>query len=247
MAEDVTQAPSPGLALDGTADRSIGAPAEPSTSTQPATTSTRDGNPASDRDGDTLMTSAALTATRVPNSAADPAGAPPTPEASPKAIPATTTTITTNTTAGPTEPAGPVPLDSPLRTTPIHPSLPSVKVPETALSGSAADTNPITLQPFTEAELVKYGFAKLRAQIFAAAGTTAPGGGGGGGGHHGGALGDREREEIARLRDETAAAVKHRLEEREARVREIEREMEEKEKIREVERKVFRKKLGKDG
>ncbi|ETI27604.1 hypothetical protein G647_00053 [Cladophialophora carrionii CBS 160.54] len=243
MAEDVSQAPPPGLALDGTADRSTGATAGPSTSTQPAATSTRDGNPASDPDGDTLMTSAAPTATRVPNSATDPAGAPPTPEASPKAIPATTTTTATTTTAGPTEPAGPVPLDSPLRTTPIHPSLPSVKVPETALSGSATDTNPITLQPFTEAELSKYGFAKLRAQIFAAAGTTAHGGGG----HHGGALSDREREEIARLRDETAAAVKHRLEEREARVREIEREMEEKEKIREVERKVFRKKLGKDG
>ncbi|EXJ63710.1 hypothetical protein A1O7_00045 [Cladophialophora yegresii CBS 114405] len=254
MAEDVSPAPSPGLALDGTADRSAGAPPEPSTSTQPATTTARDGNnPASDPDGDTLMTSAApaptptptsaANPTRAPNAASDPAGAPPTPDASPKAIPATTT-ATAGITGPPTEPAGPVPLDSPLRTTPIHPSLPSIKVPESAVasSGGAADINPITLQPFTEAELSKYGFAKLRAQIFAATGTGTTHGS-----HHGGAVGDREREEIARLRDETAAAVRHRLEERELRVREIEREMEEKEKIREVERKVFRKKLGKDG
>jgi hypothetical protein len=43
--------------------------------------------------------------------------------------------------------------------------------------------------------------------------------------------------------------LKNKLEERENKTREIEREMDEKEKIREVERKVFRKKLGaaKDG
>jgi hypothetical protein len=132
-----------------------------------------------------------------------------------------------------------------------------VRVPETALS-SAVDTNPITLQPFTEAELSKYGYAKLRAQIFAAAEKHGHGHGAGNTSANananatvngGGGLSDREKEEIARLRDETAAALRHRLEEREARVREIEREMEEKEKIREVERKVFRKKLagGKDG
>ncbi|OAP58099.1 hypothetical protein AYL99_07189 [Fonsecaea erecta] len=132
---------------------------------------------------------------------------------------------------------GPVPLDSPLRTTPIHPSLPSVKVSDAALT-SAPNTNPITLQPFTEAELQKYGFEKLRAQILSAAATAVT-------------TAEKETEEeiIARMREETAALLKQKLDEREARTREIEREMEEKEKIREVERKVFRKKLagGKEG
>lgn len=178
-----------------------------------------------DGDGDTVMASPTMDRT---------AGAPPTPESSPK------------TSAAAPAPPGPVPLESPLRTTPIHPSLPSVKVPASAQS-SDPNTNPITLRPFTEAELSKHGYEKLRAQIFAASEKQQHQRGGASAGE--GALGDREKEEIQRVRDETAAALKHKIEEREAKVREIDREMEEKEKIREVERKVFRKKLagGKEG
>lgn len=136
--------------------------------------------------------------------------------------------------------ASPVPLDSPLRTTPIHPSIPAVKMPNTA-SSNEANINPVTLQPFSEAELAKYGFEKLRAQIVTATAaamvdkseTSAANG-----------LTEKEKEELQRMKDETAAHLKHKLDERENKVREIEREMQEKEKIREVERKVFRKKLG---
>jgi hypothetical protein len=134
---------------------------------------------------------------------------------------------------------GPVPLNSTLRTTSIHPSLPSVKVPATAVAGSTEpNTNPITLKTFTDAELAKYGFEKLRAQILArsipieAGADTTVGGG------------KVDEEEVRKVREETAALLKHKLEEREIKIREIEREMEEKEKIREVERKVFRKKMG---
>jgi hypothetical protein len=166
-----------------------------------------------DHDGDTVM-------------AATNAGAPPTPDASPPASQSATNS------------AGPVPLDSNLRQVPIHPSLPTVKVPATAHS-SAINTNPVTLQPFTDSELVAHGYEKLRAQILATAENQGAGGG----------LSERQKEEIARIQEETVVALKQRLDEREAKAREIDREMEEKEKIREVERKVFRKKMasGKDG
>ena len=215
MAEDVSKVPSPALAqsnvptLDGTTEQSPPAVAQDASApfSKPSTAG-------QDGDGDTAMTSP----TRTTNVAAIP-----TPDASPSAPAAQ-------------PPSGPVPLDSPLRTTPIHPSLPSVKVPEAAHLG-APNTNPVTLQPFTEAELAKHGYEKLRAQILSSANPNVTG-----------ALSDKEKEEISRMRDETAAALKHKMEEKDAKIRDIDREMEEKEKIREVERKVFRKKLagGKD-
>ncbi|OQU96470.1 hypothetical protein CLAIMM_02551 [Cladophialophora immunda] len=202
MAEDPPKVPSPDLAQ--AIIPSVDGSTDLPSNTTAGQTSEPAPRPAQDGEGDSVMTSptAPMTAASAPVST----------------LPSTTT-------------GGPVPLDSPLRSTPIHPSLPSVKVPEAALTSSAPNTNPITLQPFTEAELTKHGFGKLRAQIFATAANS------------GGGLGEREKEEIARMREETAALLKQKLDEREARVREIEREMEEKEKIREVERKVFRKKL----
>jgi len=151
----------------------------------------------------------------------------------------TSPTATSQPPAGETA-AGPVPLDSALRTTPIHPSLPSVKVPATAVAGSTEpNTNPITLKPFTKAELSKYGFEKLRAQVSTRNATSEAGNGAASGG---GVKVDEE--EVKKLREQTTALLKHKLEEREGKIREIEREIEEKEKIREVERKVFRKKMG---
>ncbi|KAL6245431.1 hypothetical protein RBB50_007430 [Rhinocladiella similis] len=143
------------------------------------------------------------------------------------------TSPTTATAPASAPPSGnehdPVPLDSPLRTTPIHPSVPSVKVPANAVW----NMNPITLQPFTEEELVKYGYEKVRAEVHSARGTDAKGKAGA----------KAKEQEVARLREETANMLKQKLEERENKLREITREMEEKEKIREVERKVFRKRL----
>ncbi|KAK5196591.1 hypothetical protein LTR92_004136 [Exophiala xenobiotica] len=170
----------------------------------------------------------------------------------------TTTTTTAAAVGGPAVGGGPVPLDSPLRTTPIHSLLSTVKMPAASASASAANTNPITLQPFTEAELVRYGYEKLRAEIVGAAsgGSTNTEGvereqerGGGtsaaqsGSGSGSSLSGRDQKDRLARLRDETATLLKQRLDEREKKAREIEREMEEKEKIREVERKVFRKRL----
>jgi hypothetical protein len=147
-----------------------------------------------------------------------------------------TTTSTTTTTAAAAV-GGPVPLDSPLRTTPIHALLSTVKMPAT----SAANTNPITLQPFTEAELVRYGYEKLRAEIVGVASSSTNTEGETSSSSS--LSGKDQKERLARLRDETATLLKQRLDEREKKAREIEREMEEKEKIREVERKVFRKRL----
>ena len=224
MAEDVLilNAPSLGPALanvpplDGVADQ-MSTPQRQSSTTQASRLlqDIQDGP----IDNDTMMIS--------PTRATITGAAPPTPAASPRIA---------------VRPAGPVPLDSPLRTKSIHPSLEAVKVPD-----ASPNAHPVTLQPFTDAELAKYGYEKLRAQIFTAAdkrgssntlaNITA-----------GTGLSEREKEEIVRMRDETAAVLKHKIEEKEAKVREIDREMEEKEKIREVERKVFRKKLagGKD-
>ncbi|KIX01969.1 uncharacterized protein Z518_07908 [Rhinocladiella mackenziei CBS 650.93] len=148
----------------------------------------------------------------------------------------TSPTIVTTVPAPVVSTTGPVPLDSPLRTVPIHPSLPSVKVPTTSKT-TEPNTNPVTLQPFTEAELAKYGFEKLRAQIVGAAGKDSSR-------NRERLLGEKEKHEIERMREETAMVLKAKMEERETRIREVEREKEEKEKIREVERKVFRKKLG---
>ncbi|OAL35664.1 hypothetical protein AYO20_05045 [Fonsecaea nubica] len=234
MADDPSKAQPPGSApatipaVDGSAD-------EP-----PNTTPERGGGPVSnptaqpvpqpaqplqDHEGDLVMTS---------------------PESSLPNPPITATTAMSNE-RGP----GPVPLDSPLRTTPIHPAVEAIKVPATAVTSAAPNTNPITLQPFTEAELVQYGFEQLRSQIFATVGGGVGVGEGGGGGRGAGGnplvLGEKEKQEIARIREETVALLKQKLDEREARVREIEREMEDKEKIREVERKVFRKKLAGGG
>ncbi|KAK5046962.1 hypothetical protein LTR84_007316 [Exophiala bonariae] len=155
------------------------------------------------------------------------------------------TSPTSTQQSGPS--SGPVPLDSPLRTTPIHPSLSSVKIPAAAVAGATEpNTNPVTLKPFTDAELSKYGFEKLRAHITMRKPGTEVGGGAtpDSGAATGVGAGKANEEEIKKLRDETAALLKQKIDEREAKIREIEREMEEKEKIREVERKVFRKKLG---
>ncbi|KIV88205.1 hypothetical protein PV10_09122 [Exophiala mesophila] len=133
--------------------------------------------------------------------------------------------------------SGPVALDSAARTTPIHPSIPTIKVPLGATDTTAPNTNPLTLAPFTEAELQKYGYEKLRSSLI----NSGPPGQA-----HGQQNGGINLDKIREMKEETALLLKQKLEERETKIREIEKEMDEKEKIREVERKVFRKKMGKD-
>lgn len=109
-----------------------------------------------------------------------------------------------------------VPLDSPHRTTPIHPSITSIRLPSDA---GKTNLNPITLKPFTDAELKLYGFDKLRTSL-------------------------GSKEEVGHAKEDAIKHLKDRLEEREKKAREIEHDMSEKEKIREVERKVYRKRMG---
>ena len=115
-----------------------------------------------------------------------------------------------------------VPLDSSARTTPIHPSLPTIKLPT---SHATINANPITLQPFSDAELKNLGYEKLRAEY------EDPNGG-------------VRRAEIEKTREEAVRMLREKISEREAKERETDREINEKEKIREVERKVYRKKMG---
>lgn len=277
MAEDTSAAPSPPPAGAGTSrkgEENAGQPLESATATTAQPTGTSQSTPAA-TNNDLGTDTAAATSTG----------------------PSSGTAIATTTM----DDAVPVPLDSPLRTTPIHPSIPAVKVPESATT-TDPNTHPVTLRPFTDADLEKYGYEKLREQILRVGAGNATGGaagagsekerqkrGNGGtagvgvsGGIGGAAAGSSEKEkekekpkresgragagsgasggavkpgtgagmtekrkrEIERIKDETAALLKQKLEERETKVRQIEREKEDMEKTREVERKVFQKKFG---
>ena len=116
-----------------------------------------------------------------------------------------------------------VPLDSSARTTPIHSSFPTIKLPA---SHATTNTNPITLQPFSDADLKTLGYEKLRAD------------------YEDPTTGGVRSAEIEKAREEAVRMLREKIGERKAKEREIDREIDEKEKIREVERKVYRKKMG---
>jgi hypothetical protein len=104
--------------------------------------------------------------------------------------------------------------------------------------------NPITLQPFSEAELKNLGFEKLRAEYEnASASSGAQAGSGGASSGTAGAASGVNIKELEKAREEAVKMLRARIAEREAKEREIDREIDEKEKIREVERKVYRKKM----
>lgn len=121
-----------------------------------------------------------------------------------------------------------IPLESSLRTDPIHPSLPDIKISNGISANDdtapvpATTLNPLTLKPLTVEELTHYNFETLHAQY------STP-------------------EAARKAREDAAAELRSRMLENERRSKEVEREMEEKEKTREIERKVYMKKLGKDG
>lgn len=119
-----------------------------------------------------------------------------------------------------------IPLDSPSRTSPIHPLLPTIKIRDSSLSssrsGALSAENPLTLTPWTPDDLKHHNYAHLRAQY------PSP-------------------NAAAAAREEAVLELKNRLEESERRTRELEREMEEKEKTREIERKVWMKRRGEGG
>lgn len=116
-----------------------------------------------------------------------------------------------------------IPLDAPQRVQPIHDSLPNIKLP--AATSDAPDPvtlHPVTLRPLTHSDLKAANFDALRAQY------DTP-------------------EAAAKAREDAVREVKKIMDENERKVRDIEREMDEKEKTRDIERKVYLKKFGKDG
>ena len=111
-----------------------------------------------------------------------------------------------------------VPLSSPLRTTPIHPSLSLPLLPSTALS---TNTNPLTLQPFTPSELSHHHFPSLQTSLIG-----------------------KSKDDVQTMIEEEITKLKAVVDERERKEREVDREMGEKERVREVERRVYRRKMG---
>jgi hypothetical protein len=162
-----------------------------------------------------------------------------TPSASPDIPPPQLSSISTHPAPSPnitsaTGPAATVPLDSSLRTTPLHPLLPNIKTTPSALEGRR-DINPLTLAPFSPSDLDKYGYNALRNQIL----SSSPNG----------VIGEKERQAVEKMKEEMVREAKSKLEDREKRAVEVEREIAEKEKTREFERRALRGKLGggKDG
>lgn len=115
-----------------------------------------------------------------------------------------------------------MPLDSSLRTEPIHPLIMEVKLSPANIPNAPLSTlNPITLRPFTIDELRAHKLESLLSQY------PTP-------------------EAAAKARDDTATELRKLLDENERKNKEIDHELEEKEKTREIERKVFARRSGKD-
>lgn len=129
-----------------------------------------------------------------------------------------------------------LPLDSSLRTQPIHPLISEIRLSphveelstDTAMYNSTSNPrapvttlNPATSQPFTLDELRAHKLESLLSQY-------------------------PTRDMAMRAREDTAAELRNLLDESERRNKEIDRELDEKEKTREIERKVYARKLGKE-
>lgn len=129
-----------------------------------------------------------------------------------------------------------MPLDSSLRTEPIHPLITEVKLSLNVKSPAADATtvdatsssnaplttlNPITLRPFTIDELRAHKLESLLSQY------PTP-------------------DMAVKAREDTVAELRKLLDDNERKNKQIDHEMEEKEKTREIERKVYARKLGKD-
>jgi hypothetical protein len=123
-----------------------------------------------------------------------------------------------------------VPLDSTTRKVPIHPDLPSIKVPADNPSLKPYQYHPVTCEPLTNDDLTHHKPSSSSASTSNP--TTGP------------TLQQLQKqyptpEAAERALVEAVREVKMRLEAGEERRKEVEREMEELEKTREVERKVY--------
>lgn len=123
-----------------------------------------------------------------------------------------------------------VPLESTTRQVPIHPDLPSIKVPADNPNLKPYQYHPVTCEPLTSDDLTHHK------PSFSSASTSNPA--------TGPTLQQLQKqyptpEAAERALAEAVREVKMRLEEGEEKRKEVEREMEELEKMREVERKVY--------
>jgi hypothetical protein len=121
-----------------------------------------------------------------------------------------------------------VPLDHPSRNLPIHASLPSLPLlPSSAnpTTNHAQNINPLTLQPFTPAELSTHKYDELRTRFASSSESDM-------------------HKAVAAEQEDIARQIKARMEERARKEAEIEKEIGEMEKIREVERKIYRRRMG---
>ncbi|KAJ5690977.1 hypothetical protein N7488_011712 [Penicillium malachiteum] len=113
----------------------------------------------------------------------------------------------------PSEGATVVPLDSPIRTTPIHPDLPEIQVPGAPLP--VYRYHPITCQPIEEQD-IQAELEQLRQEF-------------------------STRETALRAQEQAAKEVKRKIEEAEKKREHVQREMDKKNKERDTELKVVSK------
>jgi hypothetical protein len=128
-----------------------------------------------------------------------------------------------------------VPLEHPSRTHPIHPALSSLPLLPQPPSAATSTINPLTLQPFTPAELTAHKYDDLRARFVNP--STSEGQPAAVAAAVNAAQVNAEQEDVVRQ-------INARMEERARKEAEIDKEIGEKEKIREVERKIYRRKMG---
>ena len=126
-----------------------------------------------------------------------------------------------------------VPLDSATRQVPIHPDLPSIKVPGDNPNLKPYQYHPVTCEPLTNDDLTHHNKATSTS---GSTSSSAPGPN----------LQQLQKqfptpEAAERALVETVREVKMKLEESEEKRKELEREMEELKKTREMERKVYEK------
>lgn len=118
-----------------------------------------------------------------------------------------------------------LPLDHPSRTQPIHSSLPHMRLLPDPGSTSSTNINPLSLEPFTPAELSANKYDELRAKFV-------------------NDKGDVDAVKLAAEQEEVVRQIRARMDERERKQGEIDKEIGEMEKIREVERKIWRRRMG---
>ncbi|KPI44591.1 uncharacterized protein AB675_8734 [Cyphellophora attinorum] len=120
------------------------------------------------------------------------------------------------------------PLSHPSRVQPIHPAFPQPSLlPATTEDAPNPYTlHPLTLQPFTTADLQSHNFDALIAEC------RDP------------QTGQIDKELVKKLQDETVGKIQERVRERQSKEAAIEREVNEMEKTREVERKIWMKRMG---